>query len=141
MSELKLNELTITIKVFMEQKYCKQLRSNKNVVIVRHCDVVAEGPNLLPRTLSTFILMAAFTDNNNYILKCDVFGSFGLSTKEPYTIMLCASWSLASVLALASVHASPCYRLRHRNFIFGIHMHTYSLHMHIKYLVILTCSF
>ena len=74
-----------------------------------------------------------------------IFGSFGLSTKEPYTILLCPSSlvlvSLASALALSSVHTSPWHRIRHRNFIFGIHIHTSPPYMHIKYLVILTCSF
>ena len=56
-----------------------------------------------------------------------LFGSFGLSTKEPYTIMLCpllasALASLVLVSVLASVHASPWHRIRHRNFIFGAHM-------------------
>ena len=32
-------------------------------------------------------------------------------------------------------------RVRHRNFIFCIHMHICPLYVHIKYLVILTCSF
>ena len=63
-------------------------------------------------------------------------GSFGLSTKELYTIVLCpSSWALA----LLSVHTSPSHRIRHRNFIFGTHMHLCPPHMHIKYLVILTC--
>ena len=35
----------------------------------------------------------------------------------------------------------PWHRVRHRNFIFGIHVHIYPPCMHIKYLVILTCSF
>ena len=34
------------------------------------------------------------------------FGSFGLSTKEPYTIMLCPL-SLASLSLVSSVHTSP----------------------------------
>ena len=77
---------------------------------------------------------------------CMVFGSFGLSTKEPYTIMLCpSSLALVSSLALSSlalsVHTSPCHRVRHRNFIFGIHMHICPPYVHIKYVVILTCSF
>ena len=63
-------------------------------------------------------------------------GSFGLSTKEPYTMMLCPS-SLAS----SSVHTSPWHMVRHRNFIFGIHVHICPPYMHIKYLVILTYSF
>ena len=59
--------------------------------------------------------------------------------------MLCLS-SLASalvslVLALLSVHTSPWHRVRKRNFIFGIHMPICSPYTHIKYLVILTCSF
>ena len=48
-----------------------------------------------------------------YVLTCGVilimhhvFGSFGLSTKEPHAIMLCPLLSKASVLAL-SVHTSP----------------------------------
>ena len=35
----------------------------------------------------------------------------------------------------------PWHRVRHRNFIFDIHMHVYPPFMHIKYLMILTCSF
>ena len=66
--------------------------------------------------------------------KCAFVGSFGLSTKEPYTIMLCP---LALALAL-SVHTSPWHRVRHRNFIFGIHMHICPPCMHIKHFVILT---
>ena len=48
--------------------------------------------------------------------------------------------ALASVLALAlaSVNTSPWHRVRHRNFIFGTHMHICPPYMHIKYLVILT---
>ena len=60
------------------------------------------------------------------------FGSFGLSTKVSYTVMLCPSLSL-SVLALASVSASslsvyspPSHMVRHRNIIFGVNMHTCS---------------
>ena len=48
--------------------------------------------------------------------------------------------SLALLLVL-SVHTSPCHRVRHRNFIFGTHMHICPPYMHIKYLVILTYSF
>ena len=71
-----------------------------------------------------------------------LFGSFGLSTKEPYAIMNCLSSSLlASALVLSSMHISPWHRVRHRNFIFDIHMHICPPYMHIKYLVILTCSF
>ena len=67
-----------------------------------------------------------------------ILGSIGLSTKVPCTIMLCPS-SLAS--PLVSVHTSPCHRVRHRDFIFSIHMYTCPPYMHIKYFVILICSF
>ena len=49
--------------------------------------------------------------------------------------------ALASVLASSSVHTSPWHMVRHRNFILGTHMHICPLYMHIKYLMILTCSF
>ena len=68
------------------------------------------------------------------------FGSFGLSTKEPYFFMNCPS-SLVSLVLVSSVHTSPWHRVRHRNVIFGMHMHTCPPHIHIKYLVILTCRF
>ena len=66
-----------------------------------------------------------------------IFGSFGLSTKEPYTIMLCrwCHWHASSV------HTSPSHKVRHRNFIFGTHIHICPPYMHIKYLVILACIF
>ena len=71
-----------------------------------------------------------------------LIGSFGLSTKEPYTVMLCPSLaSSALVSSASSVHTSPWHMVRHRNFIFGIHMHICPPHVQIKYLVILTCSF
>ena len=38
--------------------------------------------------------------------------------------------------ALASVHTFPWHRVRHTNFIFGIHMHICPPYIHIKYLVI-----
>ena len=89
--------------------------------------------------------------NSRYMLrvfpgKVYIFGSFGLSTKEPYTIMLCPSSSLVSLtcidigIGIICAHL-PQHRVIHRNFIFGTHMHTYPPYMHIKYLVILTCSF
>ena len=68
-------------------------------------------------------------------------GLFGLSTKDPYTIMLCPlSLALASVLS-SSMNTSPSHRVKHTNFIFDIHMHLCLQHMHIMYLVILTCNF
>ena len=47
----------------------------------------------------------------------------------------------ALAVALSSVHTSPWYMGRHRNFILGTHMHICPPYMHIKYLMILTCSF
>ena len=47
----------------------------------------------------------------------------------------------ALVSVLASVHTFPWHRVRHRNFLFGIHMHICPQYMHIKYLVVLTCIF
>ena len=79
-------------------------------------------------------------DDCKGVLLYDIFGSFGLSTKEPYTIMNYLS-SLSLALASSSVHTSPWHRVRHRNFIFGIHIHIYPPYMHIKCLVILACSF
>ena len=49
------------------------------------------------------------------------FGSFGLSTKEHYTIMLCPSSSF--VVASSSVDTSPSHRFKDTNFIFGTNMH------------------
>ena len=75
---------------------------------------------------------------NDDVCHVFIFGSFGLSTKEPYTIMLCPSSSLASS---SSVHTSPWDMVTHRNFILGTHVHICPPYMHIKYLMILTCSF
>ena len=62
--------------------------------------------------------------------------------QRAYTVMLCpSSFALLSSLASSSVHTSPWHRVRHRNFIFGIHMHICPTCVHIKYLVIVTCSF
>ena len=44
-------------------------------------------------------------------------------------------------LASASVHRPPSHRIQDRNFIFSMNMHMCPQYMHIKYLVILTCSF
>ena len=75
--------------------------------------------------------MYIFTSIANYFLAHLVY-----QQKEPYTIMLCPL-----SLALPSVHTSPQYKVRHRNFIFGIHMYIFPTHMHVKHLVILTCNF
>ena len=54
------------------------------------------------------------------------FGSFGLSTKESYTIMLYVSLMLLAFLvsasaSLVSVHTSPGHKIKHRSNIFGTH--------------------
>ena len=41
----------------------------------------------------------------------------------------------------SSVHTSPWHRVRHRNFIFIIHMYLCLPYIHINYLVIVTCIF
>ena len=49
----------------------------------------------------------------------------GLSTKGPYTMMLCpSSLALVSSVLASSVDTSSWHRVRHRNFIFNKHMHT-----------------
>ena len=69
------------------------------------------------------------------------FWLFGSSTREPYTIILCASTSWVSLVSsLVSVHTFPCHRIRHRNFIFDILMYMCPPYMHIRYLVILICN-
>ena len=47
----------------------------------------------------------------------------------------------ALALASLSVHTSPWHMVRHRNFILGTHVQICPPYMHIKYLMILTCSF
>ena len=63
-------------------------------------------------------------------------GLFGLSTEEPYTIILCSS-----CVGVGACAHFPCHRTRNKSFIFGIHVHLCSSFRHIKYLVILKCSF
>ena len=74
-----------------------------------------------------------------------VFGSFGLSTKGPCTIMLCLSLVVSESscigVSIGICAHPPRHRVICRNFIFGIHMHICPPHIHMKYLVILTCSF
>ena len=61
-----------------------------------------------------------------------VFGSFGLSTKEPCTIMLCPSClfvqghpALRSLVLVSSVHSSPSHRVRLRNFTSDMNIATF----------------
>ena len=51
------------------------------------------------------------------------------------------SCHLMPASALASVHSPPSHMIQDRNFIFSMNMHMCPQYMHIKYLVILTCSF
>ena len=68
------------------------------------------------------------------------FGSFGLSTKRALYNHEFSVVHRHPTLASA-VHTSPWHMVRHRNFIFGIHKHICPPYIHIKYLMILTCSF
>ena len=70
-----------------------------------------------------------------------VFGSFGLSTKGPYTVMNCPSSSLASSCISIALVSLSVHMVRHRNIIFGIQMHVCPSCMHINFLMIRTCSF
>ena len=70
-----------------------------------------------------------------------LFGSFGLSTKEPYTIMLCPSCVVVGiVLRWHRCLCTPPPGI-------GLDIETLYLvyicppYVHIKYLVILTCSY
>ena len=72
------------------------------------------------------------------------------STKRAYVIMICPSCIVVvrhqrrhrpALVSLASVHSPPSHRIQDRNFIFNMNMHMCPQYMHIKYLVILTCSF
>ena len=67
------------------------------------------------------------------------------STKRAYVIMICPSCIVVVRCqhhpASASVHSPPSHRIQDRNFIFSMNMHMCPQYMHIKYLVILTCSF
>ena len=51
----------------------------------------------------------------------------------------CPASSLVS--SLSSVHTSPWHMVRHRNFILGTLMYICPPYMHIRYLMVLTCSF
>ena len=53
-----------------------------------------------------------------------LFGSFGISTKEPYTVR-----RASLVLVLTSMHTSPSHRIKHRNVIYGTVMPLYPLHI------------
>ena len=69
-----------------------------------------------------------------------LFGSLGLSTIEPYTIMFYPLSSSVS-LSCVGIGISPWHRLKDRNFIFNVYVHIYPPYMNIKYLVILTGNF
>ena len=69
---------------------------------------------------------------------------FGVSCNIAYQALCMSNVTMSALLAsLVSVHISPSHRIKHRNFMFGTHMHLFPLHMHIKYiyLMILTKSF
>ena len=47
-------------------------------------------------------------------------------------------WCRPTLASASSVHTSPWHMVRHRNFVFGLHVHICPLYMHNKYLMILT---
>ena len=98
---------------------------------------------------------ASSTDKREKCLKSDVRRKIRKLLREVRRCLLCfwLIWFInqslvqscfvhhALSLALSlSVH-TPWHRVRHRSFVFCIHMHIYSSCMYIRYLVILTCSF
>ena len=110
--------------------------------ILLKCKITAPGPNGNPTEQIAIPIQnapasttsipneqpAQFIQRGN-----EHFGSFGLSTKEPYTIMLCLS-SLASSLlvsswlASSSVHTSPWHMIRQKTS-YLIHICTYVPHI------------
>ena len=83
-------------------------------------------------------VLAPMISTRNYGL---LFGSFGSSTKEPDTIMLCSSCVVDIIIIVGCYLCTLTHRVRHRNFIFGLNMPTCAWYTQIKYLVILTYSF
>ena len=67
-------------------------------------------------------------------LACLVFYQMSLCNHDLSVVHSCCP-------ASASVHSPPSHRIQDRNFIFSMNMHMCPQYMHIKYLVILTCSF
>ena len=72
-------------------------------------------------------------------INCDFWLIWFINQRALYMVLVSSSLALSSLAS--SMHTSLWCRLRHRNFIFGIHMHICPPFMHIKYLVILACSF
>ena len=119
--------------------------STINIDVRKHGNNFWNNPKLSLETFNTILLY--------YV----GFWLIWYSTKRAYVIMICplcivvvwhwrqhhlASASAASALAAStSVHSPPSHRIQDRNFIFSMNMHMYPQYMHVKYLVILTCSF
>ena len=94
------------------------------LVQIRLCTVSACLLHIIKSPNNTLLVYQHEIEEN------EVFGSYGLSTKEPYKIMLCPSSLVAlASLSLLSVHTFPCHRAIHRDFIFCTHMHTHVLHI------------
>ena len=65
------------------------------------------------------------------LFKKGLFCSFGLSTKEPYTIMLCPSYVVMCRCPVFSpAYSPPSHMARHRNFIFGKYAHMLLVYAH-----------
>ena len=64
-----------------------------------------------------------------------VSGSFGIIPKEPISSCFVRRSLLVLSLSSFSVYSHPNYRFQHRNFIFGVVLHTFPMYVHIKYKV------
>ena len=82
------------------------------------------------------------------IIASFVFWLIWFINQRAYAVMLCLSVLVSlllslsvALLLLSSVYSPASHMVKHRNFIFGVNMYTCSQYMHVKCLVILTCSF
>ena len=89
-----------------------------------------------PEILLTHIAMQQVCNNDYFLLAHLVYQPKSLIQS---CFVRCASWVLALALVL-SVHTSPWHRVDIETS-YLVHKCTYVPYMHIKYLVILTCSF
>ena len=128
--------------------YCNKLvhSSYDTILNPRHRSQKSDlDPRSAVSTLLNFTLFSIFLLTVVVLMK--VFGSFGLSTKEPHPITLCPSCvvtlasSCVDIVSIVVCAHLPGHWVRHRNCIFSIHVHICPWYVHIKYLVILTSSF
>ena len=144
----------IAVTVTIAQWECCSISPN----IVTIAIAIAQWEPALTDGSTYFRLSTLIFKNKGFFLKVLVskikvyhqnkgFWLIWYSTKLAYVIMICPSCIVVvrrwhrPALASASVHSPPCHRIQDRNFIFSMNMHMCPQYMHIKYLVILTCSF